>query len=155
MSPDRPTPHTSPAISRVELLAAARLASERAYVPYSDFPVGAALLLASGRVVSGCNVENASYGLTICAERTAVGAMVASASTGADDRRILAVAVWAPKSAPCFPCGACRQVLHEFGCADVIVAAPDAPEGVRAYPFEQILPHGFGPEHLPARHRLD
>jgi len=125
---------------REELLRAAREASERAYAPYSGFRVGAALLSGSGRVYTGCNVENASYGLAICAERGAVCAMVASG-----EREISAVAVAGSGAAPCFPCGACRQVLLEFGCREVVVE-----EDGRAvsYPFEEILPHAFGPEDL-------
>ncbi len=130
-----------------DLLALARVASDQAYVPYSAFPVGAALVLASGRLVTGANVENASYGLTMCAERVAIGSMVARRPTR-DDLQVDTVAIWAPKAAPCFPCGACRQVLREFGCATVVVADTDAADGLRAYPFEAILPYAFGPEHL-------
>lgn len=130
--------------SDAELLESARDAAARAYVPYSTFPVGAALLLASGEVVQGCNVENASYGLTICAERTGATRMIAQAATD-EARRIVAVAVVGLKASPCFPCGACRQVLHEFGCERVIVEESGAPV---SYPFAQILPHGFGPADL-------
>ena len=134
------------------LLELAREAAGRAYVPYSTFPVGAALLLANGEVVTGCNVENASYGLTICAERTAATRMCAETDPqspgGADARRIVTAAVIGLKAAPCFPCGACRQVLHEFGCEYVVVEGADGePE---RYPFAQILPHGFGPSDLEA-----
>ncbi|WP_226344236.1 cytidine deaminase [Agilicoccus flavus] len=138
-APNRATPPTDE-----ELLDLAREAAAHAYVPYSSFPVGAALLLASGRVVQGCNVENASYGLTICAERTGATRMVAEADDDAD-RRIVAAAVIGLEASPCFPCGACRQVLHEFGCERVVVEEVGAP---RSYPFEQILPHGFGPADL-------
>ncbi|GAB48550.1 cytidine deaminase [Mobilicoccus pelagius] len=130
-----------------QLLELAREAATKAYIPYSTFPVGAALLTASGEVVQGCNVENASYGLTICAERTATTRMIVS-SDGPDDadaRRIVKVAIVGLKASPCFPCGACRQVLHEFGCQSVIVEEDGAP---RAYPFAEILPHGFGPADL-------
>ena len=125
-----------------QLLALARGAAEHAYAPYSNFRVGAALQTAEGRIITGCNVENASYGLAICAERNAVAAMVA-ASPG--DRVVRTVAVFSPDAGPCFPCGACRQVLREFGCSEVIVEE----EGkIRSYRFEELLPHSFGPEDL-------
>lgn len=129
-----------------ELLEVARQAASHAYVPYSHFPVGAALLTRSGTVVAGCNVENASYGLTVCAERTAAQRMIAEHGAGdTDARRIVVAAVVGLKAAPCFPCGACRQVLHEFGCEYVVVEEGGS---TRRYPFAQILPHGFGPEDL-------
>ena len=151
--------------SDADLLALSREAAHRAYAPYSDFPVGAALLLDDGRVVTGCNVENASYGLGICAERTAVTRMVAEGAgqdapdTAAQDApdasaaapaalaspTILAVAITGLKASPCFPCGACRQVLHEFGCQRVIVEGESGPE---SHPFTDILPHAFGPGDL-------
>lgn len=124
------------------LMRAAREAAGNAYAPYSDFPVGAAILTQGGAVYAGCNVENASYGLSICAERNAATTMV---STGGDDRRIKSVAVFSPRAAPCFPCGACRQFLREFGCEEVVVE--DA-SGIRRYPFEEMLPNSFGPEAL-------
>lgn len=125
-----------------DLLSHAHEAAARAYVPYSTFAVGAALELTTGQVVLGANVENASYGLTICAERTAVVRMVMEAQTP----RIARVAVIGLKARPCFPCGACRQVLHEFGCAEVVVEHDDGSPWV--VPFAQILPHGFGPADL-------
>jgi cytidine deaminase len=97
---------------RDTLLNQARAAMKCAYAPYSKFRVGAAVLLADGRVFTGCNVENASYGLTICAERNAIFAAVA-ASTGKPE--IVAVAVVNHRGTPCSPCGACRQVIAEFG----------------------------------------
>jgi cytidine deaminase len=124
------------------LMGAAREASERAYAPYSGFRVGAALLTEGGAVHAGCNVENASYGLAICAERNAAAAM---ALADPEDREIRLVAVFSPDASPCFPCGACRQVLREFGCKEVVV---EEASGLRRYPFEQILPHSFGPETL-------
>lgn len=152
------TPTTSPpqVPDDAHLLDLAREAAGRAYVPYSAFPVGAALLLANGEVVTGCNVENASYGLTICAERTAATRMIAASrgevgengTTRTDDRVVVKAAVVGLKASPCFPCGACRQVLHEFGCQSVVVEEDGHP---RAYPFAQILPHGFGPADLPGQ----
>ena len=124
------------------LMGAARDASTRAYAPYSDFRVGAAILTENGAIHTGCNVENASYGLAICAERNAAAAM---ALASPDDREIRLVAVYSPDASPCFPCGACRQVLREFGCKEVIV---EEASGLRLYPFEEILPHTFGPEDL-------
>jgi cytidine deaminase len=129
----------------LDLIDAAKAASARAYAPYSKFRVGAALLTESGTVHTGCNVENASYGLTICAERNAVARMVAAA-VGAEDRKIGLVVVVSPDAAPCFPCGACRQVLREFGCREVVVL--DASGNTERYPFEALLPHAFGPEDL-------
>ena len=121
---------------------AARDASSNAYAPYSNFRVGAAILTEGGQIHAGCNVENASYGLAICAERNAAATM-AFANPG--DREIRLVAVYSPDASPCFPCGACRQVLREFGCKEVIV---EEASGLRRYPFEEILPHAFGPEDL-------
>ena len=99
------------------LLIAAWDARERAYVPYSNFPVGAAVLAADGRIFAGCNVENLSYGLTQCAERVAVGMAVAAGA-----RVLLAVAVVADTRVPISPCGACRQVMAEFGVKRVLLA---------------------------------
>ena len=120
----------------------ARAASERAYAPYSNFRVGAAILTTGGVLHAGCNVENASYGLSICAERNAATTM---ALADPEDRKVELVAVFSPDASPCFPCGACRQVLREFGCKEVVVE--DA-SGLRRYPFEEILPNSFGPEDL-------
>lgn len=125
-----------------DAIQAARAASERAYAPYSNFLVGAAILTQDGAVYAGCNVENASYGLGICAERNAAAHMIAEG----EDREIELVVVYSPNAAPCFPCGACRQVLREFGCEEVVVL--DGEGNPRRYPFEEILPHSFGPEVL-------
>jgi len=121
---------------------AARAAASRAYAPYSNFHVGAAILTGGGHIYAGSNVENASYGLSICAERSAATAM---ASADPEDREIELVAVYSPNTAPCFPCGACRQVLREFGCKEVVVYDG---QRIQRYPFEQILPNSFGPEDL-------
>jgi cytidine deaminase len=127
-----------------EMMDAAREAAKNAYAPYSGFHVGAAILTEGGAVHAGCNVENASYGLAICAERNAAAAMALAAP---EDRNIRLVAVHSPGAAPCFPCGACRQVLREFGCEEVVVEDGDG--GLRRLSFERdILPNSFGPEAL-------
>ena len=100
------------------LLKRAREAQQNAYAPYSNFRVGAAILLDNGEIFSGCNVENASYGLTNCAERSAIFAAVAT--LGGDKVKLKAVAVVNDHDAPCSPCGACRQVIAEFGRDAVI-----------------------------------
>ena len=124
------------------IMKAARDASKSAYAPYSGFRVGAAILTEDGEIYTGCNVENASYGLATCAERSAAAAMVLANS---EDREVRLVAIFSPDAAPCFPCGACRQVLREFGCKEVVV---EEAFGLRRYLFEQILPHSFGPKTL-------
>ena len=129
----------------VHVIETARAASSRAHAPYSNFRVGAVILTRSGALYVGCNVENASYGLSLCAERNAVAAMVAD-TTGGEDRKIRLATVVSPEAAPCFPCGACRQVLREFGCEEVVVL--DASGSLQRYPFDALLPHAFGPEVL-------
>ena len=124
------------------IMGAAREASGRAYAPYSNFHVGAAILTGGGNVYQGSNIENASYGLSICADRNAVTTM---AFADPEDRFIELVAVYSPNASPCFPCGACRQFLREFGCKEVVV---DDGTGLIRYPFEEILPNSFGPEDL-------
>ena len=127
----------------VHAVKTARAASEKAYAPYSDFRVGATVLTERGTVYGGCNVENASYGLTICAERNATAAMVFAEPKGC---RIKLVAVVSPNTAPCFPCGACRQVLNEFGCEEVVVLG--ASGEIRRYSLDGLLPLAFGSESL-------
>ncbi|WP_417286660.1 cytidine deaminase [Corynebacterium variabile] len=146
-------PAAQPAPSDATLLDLARDAATRAYAPYSQFRVGAALLLSDGSVVTGCNAENASYGLAMCAERVAVGRAVADGLLGAGDAagaRIEVAAVVGLGAAPCFPCGACRQVLHEFGCGRVVVeGGEDATDTAPlSLPFTELLPHAFGPGDL-------
>jgi cytidine deaminase len=123
------------------LIAAARKAQTQAYAPYSKFLVGAALEAVDGTVFLGCNVENASYGLTICAERAAVCAAV---SAGARQfRRAVVVSNVDP---PAAPCGACRQVLAEFG-TDLPIEAVGSARTVR-WRLSELLPAAFGPEQL-------
>jgi cytidine deaminase len=102
----------APEKTQARLIKLARAAMKNAYAPYSKFHVGAAILLKDGRVFTGCNVENASYGLTICAERNAIFAAVAASKKKPE---IVAVAVLNHKGVACSPCGACRQVIAEFG----------------------------------------
>jgi cytidine deaminase len=119
------------------LAAAAREASANAYAPYSRFAVGAAVRAADGRVFAGCNVENASFGLTICAERNAVFQAVAAGA-----RNLVAVALFTPTPEPASPCGACRQVLAEFGVEEVLCVAGDGREA--RHSLDALLPHRFG-----------
>lgn len=116
---------------------------ERSYVPYSGFPVGAALLCRDGSVFTGCNVENAAYGSTICAERTA---LVKAVSEGHRDDWV-ALAVVGNSTEPCWPCGACRQMLYEF-CPDLTLLVAGKDRAVERVSLNQLLPHGFGPRNL-------
>ena len=124
-----------------ELLARARAAAKHAYAPYSEFPVGAAALAADGSIYTGCNVENASYGLTICAERMALGAAVAAGA-----RAFRRVAVTTEVEPPAAPCGACRQLLAEFGTNLEVVAA--GPSTERRCTLGALLPDAFTKESL-------
>ncbi len=131
-----------PSESIASLAAAAKAASAKAYAPYSRFPVGAAVLTESGEVFSGCNVENASFGLTNCAERSAVFAAVA-----AGHRKLRACAIYVPGEKVAAPCGACRQVLREFGAAMEIFSTCGGGEELRTT-LDALLPNSFGPESL-------
>ena len=123
------------------LVDAARAAQQRAYAPYSRFRVGCALEAADGRVFMGCNVENASYGLTICAERAAVCAAVVAGA-----RQFRRAVVVSDADPPAAPCGACRQVLSEFG-ADLRVDGVGAASTV-SWTIAELLPAAFGKEQL-------
>lgn len=126
---------------RKELIDTALAVREKAYAPYSGYLVGAAVLTASGRIFSGVNVENVSFGLTNCAERTAVFKMVSEG-----ERAIVAVAVATSNAGS--PCGACRQVLVEFA-GDVPVYLADTQGNVQETTLHALLPNHFGPEQLP------
>lgn len=138
-------------IGRDALLAAAREAATRAYAPYSGFPVGAALAFADGRMATGANVENASYGLSLCAEANALasamnagirGGLVAVAVSGGSEEGIVAVT----------PCGRCRQLLSELaqlGGTDPVVWCEGGSGAVLELKLSQLLPHAFGPSNLP------
>lgn len=126
-----------------ELFAAALVAYARAHAPYSDYPVGAAVRAASGRVYAGCNVENAAYPQGWCAETSAIAAMVS-----AGERSIVAVLTVAGGDLVGTCCGGCRQKLREFAALDVPIWSC-GPEGLRAtFTLGELLPHSFGPEHL-------
>jgi len=132
-------PKNLPTTTLEDLLEVARKAAERSYSPYSHFRVGAALRLTDGTVVTGTNVENVSYGLTICAERSALFSAV---SQFGPEIRIAAVAVANLNNAASPPCGACRQVLAEFILPDAPVFFPAA-DGPRVLPFAELLPLAF------------
>ncbi len=123
----------------------ARAARERAYVPYSHFPVGAALIAADGSIYTGCNVENASYGLANCAERTALFKMVSDGQ-----QRFTAIAVIADTDGPCSPCGACRQVMSEFG-PQARVILTNLKGDVQVTSVRELLPGAFTPTDLPPK----
>jgi cytidine deaminase len=130
------------------LIATARAAAGHAYAPYSDYPVGAALLFDDGAVITGCNVENASYGLALCAETVAAARALSEGRRGG----LAAVAVVGLKAdaAPITPCGRCRQVLNEIaalGATDPLVLCVSK-DDVRRVSLSALLPHAFGPAHL-------
>jgi len=130
-----------PPAGDAQLLAAARAVRERAYCPHSGFAVGAAVRTVAGDVFTGVNVENASYGLTICAERSAVAAAVAA---GMRPGQLAAVALVADADQPVTPCGACRQVIAEFAAPDCrIVSGLVRGEAVRVWSLPELLPEGF------------
>ncbi|HEY4106368.1 MAG TPA: cytidine deaminase [Polyangiaceae bacterium] len=125
-----------------ELVLAARAVREHAYAPYSSFFVGAALRTRDGEVFTGCNVENASYGATICAERAAICAMVAGAKRASTRRlRVAAIAVFTDAAELAMPCGVCRQVLSEFAERTVVVVAN--PREQRVMAFAELFPAPF------------
>ena len=137
MYPDEAGAATEPA-DWERLRAAARAASQRAYAPYSSYPVGAAALVEDGRVVVGCNVENASYGLGLCAECGLVSALHASGGG-----RLIAFACVDGSGSVLLPCGRCRQLLWEHGGGECLI---DTPSGI--LPLHSLLPQAFGPSSL-------
>lgn len=139
------TPSALSARTRARLDASARSAAARAYAPYSQFRVGAAVLGGSGRLYSGANVENASYGLCLCAERTAITHAISEGESS-----IVAVAVYTPTPTPTLPCGACRQVIREFGPAATIRSTCRG-KAVVETSLDALLPAAFGPEDLGRR----
>lgn len=133
-------PPTPAQLRRLET--AARRASRQAYAPYSHFKVGAAVLGASGKIHTGVNVENASYGLTICAERAAIFNAVA-----AGERDLSCVVIHTPTVTPTAPCGACRQVIREFGPAARVISTCRGKSRLDQ-PISALLPAAFGPDAL-------
>ena len=127
-------------MNREELLNLAKEASKNAYCTYSDFPVGACALYESGKYYPGCNIENASFGLCLCAERNAISTAIALG----EKSKLKAIAVYSPKTAKCLPCGACRQWFAEFPTTDdfEVVLENDDKTPV-TYKLEELLPNSF------------
>ena len=125
-----------------KLKIAAKAATRKAYAPYSNFTVGVAVLAASGKIYPGCNVENASYGLSNCAERTAIFSAVAGG-----EKQIKCVVVYTPTQTATSPCGACRQVIHEFGPEARIISFCDSRDEIDVS-LGTLLPGAFGPQDL-------
>lgn len=131
-------------IRKEELIGLAIRARDRAYAPYSHYAVGAAVLTEDGRIFSGCNIENASYGATVCAERTAIFQAVNEGAT-----KITAIAIAGGLSGKepvdyAFPCGICRQVMKEFGGDSMLIYVAKSLTDYQEYALAELLPHGFG-----------
>ena len=131
--------HTLKPTTLRKLESLARKAAKASYSPYSRFAVGAAVLTDSGKIFAGCNVENASYGLCNCAERTAIFSAVASGERG-----ISAVVVYTPTQEPTSPCGACRQVINEFGPDALVISVCDSEQRIEGS-IRALLKKAFGP----------
>lgn len=130
-------------MDKLALMEQAKVARQTAYVPYSKFKVGAALLTKDGTVFHGCNIENASFGLTNCAERTAIFKAVSQ-----NEREFAAIAIVADTEGPCSPCGACRQVIAEFCAPTMPVYLTNLKGDVLETTIEALLPGAFTPEDL-------
>src|SRR3954471_6825633 len=135
-----PSKLSASALRRLEK--AARAAARASYSPYSKFRVGTAVLGGSGKIYPGCNVENASYGLCNCAERTAI---FTAATAG--ERKIQAVVVYTPTPTPTMPCGACRQVINEFGPDATVISICNSAKRIETN-LRELLVEAFGPENL-------
>ena len=123
-----------------ELLNIAKEVSKNSYSPYSKFPVGACVLYENGNTYSGCNIENSSYGLSLCAERNAISTVIASGETS----NILKIAIYSPKSSKCYPCGACRQWLQEFEKGQNIQIILEGENNeLLVYGINELLPYSF------------
>ena len=121
-----------------DLMKKAKEASMNSYSPYSKFAVGACLLTESGNIYTGCNFENSSFGLTICAERNAVGSAINNG-----ERKFTAIAIYSPNAEYCYPCGACRQVLSEFKSESGLLVITDGKEGLKIISLDSLLPESF------------
>jgi cytidine deaminase len=126
-----------------KLLEAAHAAAKRTYSPYSKYPVGAAVVTTEGQVFTGCNVENASFGGTICAERTALVKAISEGHT-----KFQSMAIVCSKAKNCWPCGICRQFLCEFG-VELDIVVEDEQGEVKVLKLKELLPNHFGPDKLP------
>jgi cytidine deaminase len=131
------------AVTDAELFAAAEAVRARAYAPYSNFQVGAAILADDGKVYSGCNVENAAYPVGNCAEPSAIAAMVVGGGT-----RIVRIYVTGPGKVPVTPCGGCRQRIREFSTPETVVISHGVDGAPLVQTIGELLPHSFGPEFL-------
>ena len=120
------------------LINSAKEASKASYSPFSKFAVGAAVLMSNGKVYTGCNVENSSFGMTICAERCAIFKAVSEG-----EREILAVAIYSPNAEDCYPCGACRQVMYEFQGENEVVVITEHQGVPVVRKLSDFLPYGF------------
>lgn len=120
------------------LMEKAKEVSKKAYAPYSKFFVGACVLTENGNTYCGCNFENASYGLSICAERNAIGTAIANG-----DNKIKAIAIYSPSMEDCYPCGACRQVIYEFRSANGVDVITEANGELQTHKIDELLPGGF------------
>jgi len=128
-------------MENIKLIRLAMEAKEKAYVPYSNFHVGAALVTEDGSVYTGCNIENASYTPTVCAERTAIFKAIS------EGHKIIKKIVVVGDNNPTFPCGVCRQVIREFGKDAIVIIARNVDE-YKEYTLDELLPNSFGPEAL-------
>lgn len=122
----------------IKLLEEAKKVSKQAYAPYSNFAVGACVLASSGKTYAGCNFENSSYGLAICAERNAIGSAIANG-----ERALKAIAIYSPQMENCLPCGACRQVIHEFQKDGEIEVITQVGNAFKVYTINELLPEAF------------
>ncbi len=121
-----------------KLMQKAKEASEMSYSPFSKFAVGAAVLMGSGKIYTGCNVENSSFGMTICAERCAIFKAISEG-----EKELLAVAIYSPNQDDCFPCGACRQVMYEFQGEKEVLVITEKDSNLNIKQLSDFLPYGF------------